>query len=275
MTHRNDRLRLTLLDRVLHAAAFVPHTLPPATRPDVAGDGPVKLMLPEASGLDVTFTAQFRRIVLSLHRNGRQIAVHAATRAGFALALDAIDDALGRVPRPDHRHRIEHGSIAPPSLIERAAELGVVVVGNPNFLYESGGRYRAMVPAADLPHLYPVGALARCGVITAAASDTPVTPSSPLHSIHAAITREGVDGVTIPGEPAGLDDALAMVTRSAAFAAFAGDRAGIIAPGRPANLVLLDREPGRTALPLVLWTVIDGRPAFVADRAPSFPMFGA
>jgi predicted amidohydrolase YtcJ len=275
MTHRNDCTRLTLLERVLHAAVFAPRVLPPATRPDVAGEGPVKLMLPEASGLDAPFAARFRRTVWSVHRHGRQVAVHAATSGGFALALDAIGAAVARAPRPDHRHRVEHASIAPPPLIERAAGLGVVVVSNPIFLHESGSRYRATIPNDDLPHLYAVGALARHGVLTAAASDTPVAPPSPLLGIHAAITRQSADSVTMPGEPAGLDQALAMVTRSAAYAAFADDRAGVIAPGRQADLVLLDREPNRVRLPRVLWTVIGGRPAFVADHAPPFPAYVA
>jgi predicted amidohydrolase YtcJ len=272
MTHRNNSTRLLLLDRVLKASAFAPHALPSATRSEVPGNGPVKLMLPETAGLDAAFAARFRRAVATAHREGRQVAVHATTHAGFALALDAIGDAVARAPRPDHRHRVEHASIAPPSLALRAAVLGVVVVSNPIFLHESGSRYRATVPHDELQHLYAVGTLARSGVVTAAASDAPVVRPSTLLGVHAAMTRQGNDGATMPGDPAGLDDALAMVTRSAAFAAFAEDRAGRIAPGLPADLVLLDRAPGSTTLPAMLWTLIGGGPVYVADHAPPFPV---
>ncbi|MGE0539141.1 MAG: amidohydrolase [Dehalococcoidia bacterium] len=274
MTHRNDHTRLVLLDRVVNAAAFAPHTLPSATRPNIAGNGPVKLMLPEATGPDAAFAARFRHTVASAHQEGRQVAIHTVTHAGFSLALDAIADAFAGAPRPNHRHRIEHASIAPPPLMERTGGLGVVVVSNPIFLYESGRRYRATVPPDQLPHLYAVGTLARSGIVTAAASDAPVVRPSPLLGVHAAMTRRDAEGAILPGDPAGLDDALAMVTRSAAYAAFADDRFGTIAPGLPADLVLLNEMPGGTNLPSVLWTVIGGRPVYVADGAPPFPASG-
>jgi predicted amidohydrolase YtcJ len=95
---------------------------------------------------------------------------------------------------------------------------------------------------------------------------------SPLLSIHAAMTRTDADGNVVPGEPAGFADALAMVTRSAAFAAFAEDRAGRIAPGLPADLVLLDQLPDGGVPPSVWWTLIGGRAGFVAGDAPPYPV---
>jgi predicted amidohydrolase YtcJ len=270
MTHRNDVARLDLLDRVCVAAGFRPRRLPSATAPGVAGAGPVKLMLHEAGGISV----QQRRAAISIACNaaaaGRQLAIHAITRDGVGLALDAIEAALARAPHADHRHRIEHAGVCPPDLARRAAALGVVVVSNPAFLHDSGDRYLRTVAADELIHLYAAGALLRAGVTVAAASDAPVTPCVPLTSVAAAVSRRSRTGVPLPGEPVPPPAALAMVTRNAAYSAFAEHQAGAIAPGMPADFVLLSGEPGVAPDPAVWCTVIGGAPAYVAADAFRF-----
>src|SRR5262249_39641007 len=131
LTHRNDSARLALLERVCVEAGFRPHLLPPATTPGVDGAGPVKLMLPEAAGLDYATHETVLSAVQEGHAAGGGVAVHAATIAGLTLALDAIEAALAREPRPGHRHRVEHASFSPPELVTRAAALGTVIVSNP------------------------------------------------------------------------------------------------------------------------------------------------
>ena len=44
-------------------------------------------------------------------------------------------------PRSDHRHRIEHCSVCPPSLSKRIASLGIMVVTQPAFVFHHGDRY--------------------------------------------------------------------------------------------------------------------------------------
>jgi predicted amidohydrolase YtcJ len=270
MTHRNDDDRLALLDRVCDAAAFRPHRLAPAMRPGVMGAGPIKLMLAEAGGVTRAQADQLRRAVDDAHAAGRQAAVHAVTAPAVRAALDAFEAALRRHPRGDHRHRIEHASVCPPELAERAARLGVLVVSNPAFLVESGERYLRTVPAGDLPHLYAAGALAAAGVVVAAGSDTPVAAPAPVAAMTAAIDRSSAEGRSLPGRGASVETALALVTRSAAFAAFAEGEHGAIAPGRRADLVLLDALPGAGRRPRVWWTLLGGEPAYIAGGAPPY-----
>jgi predicted amidohydrolase YtcJ len=271
MTHTNDAERIHLLDRVCQAAGFLPHRLPPATRPGSPGVGPLKLMLAEAGGISHSQAEGLKFAVGEAHAAGRQVAVHAVTAAAVGAALDAIAAALERQPRVGHRHRVEHASICPPEPAGRAAGLGIVVVSNPAFLHESGERYRRTVAPGDLPHLYAAGLLAAKGVAVAAASDAPVAPAEPLTGIAAAISRRSAAGSALPGE--GLDPltALTMTTRNAAYAAFAEGEHGLIAPGRRADLVLLDAEPGAGYTPRLWCTLRDGVPAFRADDAPPWP----
>ena len=99
-------------------------------------------------------------MVWQAHRRGRQVAVHAIEKRAVAAAVRAIEEALRRRPRRDHRHRIEHCGICPPDLAKRIGSLGIAVVSQPSFLYHSGDRYLAQVARDDLPHLYPFGDLA-------------------------------------------------------------------------------------------------------------------
>ena len=269
LTHQNDADRLALLDRVWNAAGVGPKRLPAATQPEVLGGGPVKLMLAEAGGISRQQRDAAVRAVARAHAAGRQVAVHAVTELGVRTALDAIEQALYRSPRSDHRHRIEHAAVCPPDLAARAASLGVVVVSNPAFLFESGDRYRSTVPAGELPHLYAAGDLAAAGVVVAAASDTPVAPPSPLADVRSAIRRESRSGAALPGTPVDRATALAMVTRNAAFAAFAEAEFGSIAPGRPGHLVLLDRRPDHDQPPTLWWTMVGGTILYAAPDAPA------
>jgi len=91
-----------------------------------------------------------------------------------------------------------------------------------------------------------------------------------LDGVYAAIARRDAGGTLLPGETVEPEDALAMVTHSCAFAAFADTRIGSIAPGMSADLILLDHLPDASHRPHVLWTLIDGRAAYVAEDAPPF-----
>jgi predicted amidohydrolase YtcJ len=258
MTHRNDDERLSLMRRVTRAAGFLPRLLPPATRPGVAGDGPVKLMLPEATGLSAAGRRELVDSVVEAHRSGRQIAIHAVTAESVERALDALASALRQYPREGHRHRIEHAAVCPPRLSERIAELGVVVVSNPGFLVEGAARYRATVAGSELPQLYATGSLERAGVVTAAGSDAPVSRPDPLGAIEAATARRGRDGTRLPGVGSSPHHALSMVTRAGAFAARSDAQMGVVAPGMAADLVLLDRVPGEGTSAAVRSVWIDG-----------------
>jgi len=271
LTHTNDAARIDLLERAWIEAGLTPRLLPPATRPNVAGDGPVKLMLGEAGGLSRAQTDALAAAVDTAHAAARQVAVHAITAEAVGAALDAIDAAARRTPRRDHRHRIEHAAVCPPPLAERAAALGVVVVSNPVFLWESGARYLRTVASDDLPHLYAAGDLADTGLTVAAASDTPVARPDPAIGAHAATTRRAATGERLPGNGMVPEPALALVTRHAAFAAFAERDHGVLAPGRRADLVLLDRLPGGETPPAVWWTILSGRLVFAGESAPHFP----
>lgn len=75
------------------------------------------------------------------HLAGWQLAVHAIGDRAVDVALDALEQAQRRRPRPGARHRIEHAGLIRPDQLPRLARLGVSAVVQPNFLRYFGDDY--------------------------------------------------------------------------------------------------------------------------------------
>ena len=206
--------------------------------------GGVKIIAGQVSGDLNPSQEELNDQVSTIHEAGLQAVIHAVEEPVIEAACDAVAFALGRSPRPDHRHRIEHCSICPPPLIRKLARLGIAVVTQPSFIYQNGDRYLAKVPADQQPHLYPVGSLLRNGLIVGASSDFPVPDPNPLIGIGAAVTRMTEGGNRVVAEQrVTVHEALILHTLGAAAAGFEEGIKGSISPGKLADLVMLDRDP--------------------------------
>jgi predicted amidohydrolase YtcJ len=210
--------------------------------------GPVKIVINETSDGTVPDERELTKTVRRVHESGRQVAIHAVEQRAVEAAVNAIEAALRRKPKPDHRHRIEHCSVCPPALAERIAKLGIAVASQPAFLCHSADRYRQQVPRDELPHLYPFGDFLRSGLRLAAGSDAPVIPPRPLLSVQSAVTRRGRLGASLsPEQAVTIEQALRMHTLDAAWSAFQESGRGSIEVGKRADFVLLSGDP--TAVP--------------------------
>jgi predicted amidohydrolase YtcJ len=225
--------------------------------------GPVKILVEETpSGLDPTPTELARRIAVAAAR-GAQVAVHCVGAATLVAALDAFA-RLPRRHRRGRRHRLEHLGECPPPLVARIAALGLVVVTNPAFVYWRGDVYRQETDGAARAWLYRARSLVDAGVPVAAASDAPVVEANPWIGMAAARTRRTRGGHVLgPRERVGAAEALAMHTVHAARALRA-DRLGVLAPGVPADVIVVTPDPltaDETALreTSVRLTMIGGR----------------
>ena len=206
--------------------------------------GAVKIIVSQTSGRQHPSQADLNELVMAVHRSGRQAAIHAIEQESVQAACSAIEYALKRLPRSDHRHRIEHCSECPPALARRLADLGIAVVTQPAFIYYHGQRYLKTVLTGELRHLYPIATLMQNGVLTAAGSDCPIIPADPLKGIYAAVSRTADTGQTIsPQEGVTPLEALKMYTLNAARSNFQEADHGSIKPGRRADLVVLDGDP--------------------------------
>jgi predicted amidohydrolase YtcJ len=228
----------------------------------------VKIILDETTGRLIPSQDELNELVLSIHRCGTQVAIHAIEENAVQSACRAIGFALKKIPRPDHRHRIEHCSVCPPSLSKQLAALGIMVVTQPAFVYFHGDRYLQTVAAEQLPNLYPIATLFKEGVTVAGSSDCPIVPPDPLIGIYSATARLSSTGQAVSSkERIGRLAALRMYTQYAAMAGFEETHKGSIAPGKLADLVLLNGDPLK--LPVdeikdleVQMTVLDGKIAW-------------
>ena len=207
----------------------------------VAAIGHAKIILTSTSGGLHPSPDELRHRIDTAHRHGFPVAIHAIE----AEAVLAASTALMESRIPGLRDRIEHASECPPEAMVALLRAKPVVVSQPSFVRDSGRRYISEF-GEDARWLYRFRALAESGIVLAASSDAPVSAPSPLMSMHAAITREADSGAALnASESVTAMQALDMHTGKAAYAIYREDEAGTIAPGKRADLVLLDADPTR------------------------------
>ncbi len=205
------------------------------------------------------------------HRAGLPVAVHAVEETAIAAAADAFAQALSDEAGPGPGHRLEHCALCHPELAARLARLGLGVVAQPGFIHHHGDRYLETVLPADRPHLYPFRTFLDQGVRLAAGSDFPLVPADPLTAMSTAVTRRTVGGRLLnPDQALSRWEAVAMHTTWAARAMGHDDLLGSLAPGRPADLVVLGGDIGSSppeewpSLGVAL-TMVGGRVAWSAE----------
>jgi len=233
--------------------------------------GGVKIILDQTTGRLYPPQDELDRMVLHIHQAGQQAAIHAIEEIAVESACNAIEYALKKIPNPDHRHRIEHCAICSPSLAERLAQLGIMVVTQPSFIYYNGDRYLKTVPQKDLTRLYPVATLQKSGVMVAGSSDSPIVEPNPITGIYSAVSRMTTSGEAISAKES-IDalSALRLFTKNAAKAVFDEDIKGSITPGKLADLVLLSKDPTKLSFEGIkeieaVMTIIDGNIVWKAD----------
>ena len=211
--------------------------------------GGIKIIVHEVTGRLTPDQNELNEMVLHIHRLGFQAILHAIEEPTIEAACSAIEYALKTFHRSDHRHRIEHCSVCPPSLARRLASLGIMVVTQPPFIYYNGERYLRTVPASNLKHLYPIATLMKNGVKVVGSSDCPVVRAKPLIGIYSSVSRRTENGeIVLPEEKISPQAALKMYTDEAAKTTFEETIKGSITPGKLADLVLLNGDP--TELPV-------------------------
>lgn len=209
--------------------------------------GSVKIMLHEGGGEVYPPLDELNEMVWQAHRQGFQVALHAVEEGPICAALEAIDTALQRQPRTDHRHRIEHCTLCPPPFVEKLIETGAAVVTQPGFLHFYGEKYRAEIAPELHGWLYRSKSLLASGVPVAGSSDCPIAPLAPLISLQTAMTRKTQQGTLLnPQEQLTLNDAVTLFTSAGAWLSFEEGQKGKIMPGMFADLAVLDGDLIRT-----------------------------
>jgi predicted amidohydrolase YtcJ len=177
---------------------------------------------------------------------GLQVAQHALGNEAVVQALDALERSGAALQNLPGRPRLEHTMFLDPPLERRLADSGVACVVQPLFLRDLGDELR-LVPLPGGLRPLALRAMRDAGVHLVGSSDYPVADFEPLAAMQAAITRRTVAGATLLEEQAlEIDDALALYTRNAARALGIESEAGTLAPGKRADMVVVERDPRET-----------------------------
>ncbi len=210
--------------------------------------------------------------VAAADRCGAQVALHAVEGAALVMAIGALR-RLGPARTRARRHRIEHAALCPPPLCEAIAECGAAVVTHPSFLRRFGEKYQSELRPGEADWLYPLRSLLDAGVPLAFGSDAPIAPPSPLDNVGAALLRENEAGAELgPSQRILAAEALALHTQGGAWVGGLESACGTLAPGRLADLVVVDRDPleipsAEIAAIRVQATVIEGRVVWRSEDA--------
>jgi predicted amidohydrolase YtcJ len=126
------------------------------------------------------------------------VALHAIGDRGNQMALDAVEQALLRVPVPDHRIRIEHAQVVRPQDLPRFAKLGLIASIQWIHCTLDLPWAEKRVGPERIRGAYAWRTLLNYGTRVVGGSDEGARTFSPLMGIHAAITRQDASG-----QPAG------------------------------------------------------------------------
>ncbi|WP_034271469.1 amidohydrolase [Haloechinothrix halophila] len=200
------------------------------------------------SFLDATLAAE---VTTALDAAGFQVHFHALGDRAVRDALDALSLARAVNGTADRRHHLAHVQLVHPDDVPRFRPLAATA--NIQALWAT---HEPQMDELTIPFLgtqrarrqYPFGDLFRAGATLAMGSDWPVSTPDPLAAIHVAVNRVhygAAPGASPLGQPQALplQVALSTYTAGSAWVSQLNQWTGTIAVGRPADLVVLDRDP--------------------------------
>ena len=181
-------------------------------------------------------------LLFEIHAAGFQVAVHSNGDREIDMVLDAIDEALARLPRLDHRHRIEHASVVNRRILERAKELGVVLALH-SYVWEHGDKMEAY-GEARWGMMHANRSALDLGIPVAGNSDYGVSAADPMLRIQSMVTRTSAEGNVYGAEQRiSAEEAIAVWTMGSAYSTFDEDVKGSIEVGKLADFVILSDDP--------------------------------
>jgi len=216
---------------------------------------------------------KFAELCIAADKQGLIIHVHALGDGAVKAALDGI--AAARQANGDSHlpHTLTHEQFVRPEDFPRFRELGVISALQLFWAEASNDTIEIVKPYLD-PEIYrwqyPARSILDNGGIISGASDWPVSTANVFRAIYQAETRKGPEGVLDPSQSMPREAMFYAYTRNSAHA-MNMDSVGSIAPGKSADLILLDRDvltipPKEMRETKVMWTMVAGKTVYRAKE---------
>jgi predicted amidohydrolase YtcJ len=229
---------------------------------------------PGNRGILVTSPEDYAAAVSKAHGCGVQVATHAIGDRGNRIVLDTYAKTLGtEATTTDHRWRVEHAQVLSPQDLPRLAAMHVIASMQPTHATSDMPWAEDRLGPDRINGAYAWRKLRDSGARLALGSDFPVESVDPRLGLYAAETRTDAQGQP-PGGWQPEDkltpyEALRGFTLDAAYAGFAEDEVGSLAPGKRADFVVLADdplavEPARLRGLAVKATYVDGKAVYTA-----------
>jgi predicted amidohydrolase YtcJ len=214
---------------------------------------------------------KFADLCIAADKQGLIIHVHAIGDGAVKQALDGIAAARKANGNSGLPHTITHEQFVQPEDFPRFRELGVVSALQLLWAEASPDTIEIVKPYLDseiYKWQYPARSILDNGGIISGASDWPVSTANVFRGIYQAETRKGSEGVLDASQDMPREAMFYAYTRNSARAMNL-DSIGTIAPGKRADLVLLDRDvltisPEEMRDTRVLWTIVAGKTVYQA-----------
>jgi predicted amidohydrolase YtcJ len=183
--------------------------------------------------------------VKAFHDGGYQVAIHTGGDAAVDMALDAIENAMSKNPRPDPRHRIEHSVLNTDEALHRQKDLGVVISTQPTLITAFGDAMVRIWGEERALRAIPTRTWLNMGIPIALSSDAPSMPWwDPQSTLFASIKRGTMtDKIISPDQAMTMEDAMYAHTMGGAYADFAESKKGSLEPGKFADLIVWHDDP--------------------------------
>ena len=210
---------------------------------------------------------RFNALVVEADRRGLIVHIHAIGNQAVKASLDAFGAARRANPTGTLPHTLTHAQFVDPEDVPRFAQYRVIAALQLLWAVADPSTNEVVKPYIDpqiYAHMYPARAMLEAGATIAGASDWPVSSPNPFEAMAQAETRTGPQGVLDAGQRMPREAMLLAYTRGSAQVLDQLDQIGTLAPGKRADLVLVDRDvltvsPDELRGAKVVWTLFGGR----------------
>jgi predicted amidohydrolase YtcJ len=216
---------------------------------------------------------RFAELAIAADKQGLIVHVHALGDRAVTESLNGIEAARKANGNSGLPHTLTHIQFAEPEDFARFRRLGVIAALQLFWASAETDTMEILKPYLDpavYQWQYPARSLLDNGASISGASDWPVSTANVFSAIYQAETRKGPQGVLDASQRMPREAMLFAYTRNSARAMNQEDSIGSIAPGKQADLVLVDRDvltvPAEELKDTkVLWTMVGGKTVFHAE----------